>query len=84
MGLLRFYFLSHYLFASLTAHTLALLPVMLAVGMGIITPYATGPGLVYYDSGYIRLADFWRLGAIFGILFLLALLLVGLPLLMAA
>jgi L-tartrate/succinate antiporter len=98
------YFLSHYMFASLTAHTSALLPVMLAVGggipgipiarlalalalttgiMGVITPYATGPGLVYYESGYIPPMHFWRLGTIFGAIFLAALLLIGVPLLMS-
>ena len=62
------FFLLHYLFASLTAHTTALLPTMLLVAaaipgmnmmaaalgmsmtiglMGIITPYATGPGPIY-------------------------------------
>jgi L-tartrate/succinate antiporter len=102
--LVAVYFLSHYLFASLTAHTSALLPVMLAVGttvpnvppeklglalaittglMGVITPYATGPGMVYYESGYLPAADFWRLGAVFGALFLGAYLLIAAPLLMA-
>ena len=96
------YFFSHYMFASLTAHTTAMMPVMLAAGMGIpgvnpgtlalglalttgimgvISPYATGPGLAYYNSGYIPPADFWRLGAIFGLIFLAALLLIGVPLL---
>lgn len=94
-----FYF-THYLFASITAHVTAMLPVMLAVGMGIpempmqtfalllamtlgimgiLTPYATGPSPVYYGSGYIPSKDFWRLGAIFGVVFFAVLLLVGLP-----
>jgi len=81
-----------------------MLPVLLAVGvgipgvppdklalslalttgiMGVITPYATGPGLAYYESGYLPSADFWRLGTIFGFIFLAALLLIGVPLLMA-
>ncbi|NIP57346.1 MAG: anion permease, partial [Gemmatimonadetes bacterium] len=47
--------------------------------MGVITPYATGPGPVYYGSGYITPGEFWRLGLIFGAIYLLALLLVGLP-----
>jgi L-tartrate/succinate antiporter len=96
------YFFSHYMFASLTAHTTAMMPMMLAAGMGIpglpaptlamalalttgimgvITPYATGPGLAYYNSGYIPPADFWRLGTIFGLIFLAALLAIGVPLL---
>jgi L-tartrate/succinate antiporter len=47
--------------------------------MGIITPYATGPSPVYYGSGYLPSADYWRLGAIFGVIFIAALLAVGVP-----
>jgi L-tartrate/succinate antiporter len=103
MALVTVYFLSHYMFASLTAHTTAMLPVMLAVGlgipgvpadkmalalalttgiMGVITPYATGPGLAYYESGYLPSGDFWRLATIFGFIFLAALLFIGVPLLL--
>ncbi len=102
MVLVAVYFLSHYMFASLTAHTTAMMPVMLGVGlaipgmpaaqlamglamtsgiMGVITPYATGAAPPYYNSGYIPSGDFWRLGAIFGLIFLAALLGIGLPLL---
>jgi L-tartrate/succinate antiporter len=94
-----FYF-AHYLFASVTAHVTAMLPVMLAVGMGIpgldmrtfalllvlslgimgiLSPYATGPSPVYYGSGYIPAKDYWRLGAIFGVIFFVALLVIGVP-----
>ena len=94
------FYLTHYLFASVTAHVTALLPVMLAVGstipgidmptfalllcltlgiMGILTPYATGPSPVYYGSGYLPSKDYWRLGAIFGVLYIIVLLVVGLP-----
>ncbi len=94
------FFFGHYLFASITAHVTAMLPVMLAVGtgipginmaqfalllcltlgiMGIITPYATGPSPVYYGSGYLPSADYWRLGAIFGVIFIAVLLAVGVP-----
>lgn len=94
-----FYF-THYLFASITAHVTAMLPVMLAVGlgvpdldlrtftlllvlslgiMGILTPYATGPSPVYFGSGYIPAKDYWRLGAIFGVIFFVALLVIGVP-----
>jgi L-tartrate/succinate antiporter len=100
VGLVAVFFFTHYLFASLTAHTTAMLPVMLAVGlgipgmdmrtfamllaltlgmMGILTPYATGPSPVYYGSGYLPAKDFWRLGAIFGVIFIAALLLLGIP-----
>jgi L-tartrate/succinate antiporter len=102
MSLVAIYFLSHYMFASLTAHTTAMLPMMLAAGlaipglpaaklamglalttgiMGILTPYATGAALPYYNSGYLSPAVFWRLGAVFGAIFIVALLAVGLPLL---
>lgn len=95
-----FFFVSHYLFASITAHTTAIMPVLLTLGvaipdlpivqlslllcyslgiMGVITPYATGPAPVYYGSGYISRADFWRLGGIFGLLYLALLLFVGIP-----
>ena len=37
--------------------------------MGILTPYASGPSPVYYGSGYLPVADYWRLGAIFGVIF---------------
>ena len=94
------FFLSHYVFASVTAHATALLPVFLTVGaavpgmpmkaltlalcltlgiMGIITPYATGPSPVYYGSGYLPSDDYWRLGAIFGAVYLAAMLLIGIP-----
>jgi L-tartrate/succinate antiporter len=100
--LVAIYFVSHYMFASLTAHTTAMMPMMLAAGMGIpglpaptlamalalttglmgvITPYATGPAPVYYNSGYVPAGDFWRLGTIFGLIFLGALLAIGVPLL---
>ncbi len=99
-GLTVLFFLLHYLFASTTAHTTALLPLMLSVAakipglaidkaalalalslglMGIISPYGTGPSPVYAGSGYIPGRDFWRLGALFGALYLAAFLLIGLP-----
>jgi L-tartrate/succinate antiporter len=104
LALVAVYYFSHYMFASLTAHTTALMPVMLAVGlaipglpadklalalamttgiMGVITPYATGPGLAYYESGYLPSATFWKLGTIFGFICLGTLLVIGVPVLMA-
>jgi len=98
--LLVAFYLLHYLFASTTAHTTALLPVTLAIGasipginmmvlclllvtslgvMGIITPYGTGPSPIYYGSGYLPTADYWRLGTIFGLLFLILLIVIGYP-----
>jgi L-tartrate/succinate antiporter len=103
LGLVAVYFFSHYMFASLTAHTTAMMPVTLAVGlgiqgvppdklalalalttgiMGVITPYATGPGLAFYESGYLPSADFWRLATIFGFIFIGALLAIGVPVLL--
>ncbi len=96
---LLFYFI-HYMFASVTAHVTAVLPVMLAVGsavpgidlpqfammlcgtlgiMGILTPYATGPSPVYYGSGYLPSKDYWKMGAIFGVIYIVAYLLIGVP-----
>jgi L-tartrate/succinate antiporter len=98
--LVLIFFFIHYFFASLTAHTTAALPVILAAGMaipgipvkifamllcyslglmGIITPYATGPSPVYFGSGYVNRKDFWRLGFIFGLIYLVALLAIGIP-----
>ena len=98
--LVAVFFFTHYMFASITAHVTALLPVMLTVGstvpglpmpqftmlllltlgiMGILTPYATGPSPVYYGSGYIPSSKFWQLGAVFGVIFIVALLLIGVP-----
>jgi len=98
------FFVVHYMFASVTAHVTAILPVFLAAGMaipglqieiyalllcftlgimGIITPYATGPSPVYYGSGFISRKHFWTLGLVFGALFLVTLLVVGVPWLVA-
>ncbi|MDR2081165.1 MAG: DASS family sodium-coupled anion symporter [Campylobacteraceae bacterium] len=53
---------------------------MLSLGiMGIITPYGTGPSPVYFGSGYIKSADFWRLGTIFGLIFLVVFLVIEVP-----
>jgi L-tartrate/succinate antiporter len=100
IGLVFVFYATHYLFASITAHVTAMLPVMLAVGsaipgmnmpqfalllcltlgiMGVLTPYATGPSPVYYGSGYLPSKDYWKLGAIFGVLFIVAFFLLTLP-----
>ncbi len=99
-SLVSIFFLVHYMFASLTAHASAVLPVVLTAAltvpgvpvrtvslllcyslglMGVLTPYATGPAPVYFGSGFVSRADFWRLGLIFGLIFLAALLGIGLP-----
>ena len=100
IGLVIVFYATHYLFASITAHVTAMLPVMLGVGMaipgmdmpqfalllcltlgimGILTPYATGPSPVYYGSGYLPSKDYWRLGAIFGVLFIAVMLIIAVP-----
>jgi L-tartrate/succinate antiporter len=104
VSLLVIFFIVHYMFASITAHVTAVLPVILAAGalvpgmpvrtfamllcyslgiMGIISPYATGPGPVYFGSGYVNRKDFWTLGLIFGLIFLTALIVIGIPYLLA-
>jgi anion transporter len=103
--LVAFFFFVHYMFASLTAHAAAVLPVVLATGaavpglpvktfalllvyslglMGVVSPYATGPAPVYYASGFVSRRDFWRLGLVFGLIYLATLLAVGIPYLTAA
>jgi L-tartrate/succinate antiporter len=100
VALLLINFFGHYLFASITAHVTAMIPVLLALAstipginmqtvalglclqlglIGILTPYATGPSPVYYGSGYLPAADYWRLGAIFGVIFFAAFLAIGVP-----
>jgi L-tartrate/succinate antiporter len=100
IALLFINFLAHYMFASVTAHVTALIPVLLAVGssvpnmnmpqlalllclqlgiMGVITPYGTGPSPVYYGSGYLPSADYWRLGAIFGVIYLVVFMVTTVP-----
>jgi len=59
------------------AEMLPRLALMLAASlglMGIITPYATGPSPIWYGSGFISQARWWALGAIFGGLYLAAML----------
>jgi L-tartrate/succinate antiporter len=94
------FFVAHYMFASLTAHATALLPVVLTTVvvlpdvpttvvalslsytlglMGILTPYATGSGPLYYGSGYVAHRDFWLLGLLFGALYLLAVITLEVP-----
>ena len=47
--------------------------------MGVLTPYATGPAPIYFGSGYVTRKEFWLLGSVFGAIFLLALLAIGVP-----
>jgi len=36
-------------------------------------------GPVYYGSGYLPAADYWRMGVIFGVIYIAACLLIGVP-----
>jgi L-tartrate/succinate antiporter len=47
--------------------------------MGILTPFGTGPSPIYFGSGYLPSADYWRLGTIFGLIFLAVFLLITVP-----
>lgn len=59
---------------------LAVLLMLLPMGlMGVLTPYGTGHSPVWFASGYVRGPDFWRLGAIFGLLYIVIYLVVGVP-----
>lgn len=99
VALIVAFYLLRYFFASATAYTSALAPMMIAaalampeiplpvfclmvgaaIGLGsILTPYATGPSPIYYGSGYLPTVDYWRLGAIFGLIFLVLLIVTGL------
>lgn len=100
LGLVAVFFLVHYMFASLTAHTTALLPVFMVAAMavpdmpvkmiamlfcfslgimGVVSPYAAGQSPIFFGSGYLPSKDFWRLGFIFGAIYLFVLLAVGYP-----
>jgi len=96
-------FLTHYLFASITAHVMQcsrcfLRPVLLFRDEcpGPHTParvftwhhgdYYTirrGSIPIYYASGYVPRREFWLLGLMFGVLFVVLLLVLGLPYLSA-
>ena len=47
--------------------------------MGVITPFADAASPVYANSGYLPAKDYWRLGAIFGVIFLMVFLAIGVP-----
>ena len=63
--------------------TLTLLCVYSLGLMGVISPYATGPAPMYFGSGYIGKADFWKFGLMFGLIYFAALLLIVMPWLQA-
>ena len=47
--------------------------------MGIITPFANAVSPVYANSGYLPSKDYWRLGAVFGSIFIITFLLIDVP-----
>ncbi len=47
--------------------------------MGVITPFADAASPVYANSGYLPAKDYWRLGTIFGAIFLGLFLSIGVP-----
>jgi L-tartrate/succinate antiporter len=51
--------------------------------MGILTPYACGPAPIYAHGGYIPNRDFWRTGAVLGAIFLVTLVGIGVPWMLA-
>jgi len=47
--------------------------------MGIITPYGTGPSPVYFGSGFLPGPIYWKLGTIFGVVFMAAFFAITVP-----
>jgi L-tartrate/succinate antiporter len=47
--------------------------------MGVITPYGTGPSPVYFGSGYLPSSTYWRLGTLFGLVYMGAFFLITVP-----
>lgn len=100
LAFVAIYYIVHYVFASLTAHATALLPVFLAAALTVkglpmkqlsvmlcytsglsaaLTPYASGPSAIFYGSGYLPTRAFWRLGLVFGLIFLAVYFAIGMP-----
>jgi L-tartrate/succinate antiporter len=47
--------------------------------MGVITPYGTGPSPVYFGSGFLPGPLYWKLGTIFGVVYMAAFFLITVP-----
>jgi L-tartrate/succinate antiporter len=76
-----------FLAAIITVSGIPLRPVALmlvySLGIqGVISPYAHGAAPIWYSAGYISTRDFWRIGAIMGLFYMIVLLLVGFPFLL--
>jgi di/tricarboxylate transporter len=62
-----------------------IMPVFVAAAVTVkglataLTPYASGPSAVFYGGGYIPTREFWRLGLIFGVIFLAVFFAIGVP-----
>jgi len=57
-----------------------MLMLLLPMGiMGVLTPYGTGHSPVWFASGYVTGPEFWKLGAIFGAVYLATFLFIGIP-----
>lgn len=63
----------------LPIQTLAMLCLYSLGLIGVISPYATGPAPMYFGSGYIGKAEFWKLGLLFGLLYFAGLILIVMP-----
>ncbi|WP_263452786.1 anion permease [Campylobacter canadensis] len=47
--------------------------------ISVLTPYGTGHSPIWFASGYIKGSDFWRLGAIFGLIYFIIYVLIAYP-----
>ena len=99
VALLLIYLYSHYLFASITGHVVAMYPAFIAVAgaagappmlvalsMGFfsnffacLTHYGNGVGPIYFGTGYMSQATWWRTGLAMSVVYLVCYFGVGLP-----
>ena len=58
----------------------AMLYLLLPMGiMGVLTPYGTGHSPIWFASGYTKSGEFWKLGFIFGVIYMAIFMAVGIP-----
>ncbi|HWR28736.1 MAG TPA: DASS family sodium-coupled anion symporter [Negativicutes bacterium] len=99
VAILVIYLYSHYLFASITGHVVAMYPAFIAVAgaagappmlvalslgffsnfFACLTHYGNGAGPIYFGSGYMSQATWWRVGFTMSVIYLGCFLGVGLP-----